>query len=231
MKKKRPLLKKYKNAFFEAIRKEGLSPHVFQTSDEETEWSDLHLYFVIELPDSGPSFWVIGTTFDNRFTIKFSRFPRGDFNTYRWNKFDFVLRYFYEWLRTDVKDYLDERNLPDLWSELETYRSIFNDVDITEESSSNFSSKEQSDIKHSIEKYKLLLEENFSPNREQSQFINEQLDYLANAVERLNRFDWRGLAISTLMGIAINLSVDTEKGKLLFSLFQQALQTATKLLH
>ena len=47
---------------------------------------------------------------------------------------------------------------------------------------------------------------------------------------RLNRFDWTGLAISIVVSIAVNLSVDTEGGRLLFTLFKAAFRATTKLL-
>jgi len=56
------------------------------------------------------------------------------------------------------------------------------------------------------------------------------LEYLKKAVDRLNKFDWRGLAISVVVGIGINLSVDTNSGKLLLDLLRQAFNTVTYLL-
>jgi hypothetical protein len=75
-----------------------------------------------------------------------------------------------------------------------------------------------------------MIAEEFNPTQEQLQFINERLDYLAKAVDRLNRFDWTGLAISIVVSIAVNLSVDTEGGRVLFTLFKAAFQATTKLL-
>jgi hypothetical protein len=60
------------------------------------------------------------------------------------------------------------------------------------------------------------------------EFINERLEYLSQAVDRLNKFDWKAQALSTLISIAVNLSVDTEGGKKLFQLFSQALEFIVK---
>jgi len=49
-------------------------------------------------------------------------------------------------------------------------------------------------------------------------------------VDRLNRFDWSGLAISIVVSIAVNMSVDTEDGRVLFTLFKAAFQATTKFL-
>ena len=75
-----------------------------------------------------------------------------------------------------------------------------------------------------------MIIENFKPDEEQSKLIAEKLNYLSNAVDRLNRFDWNGLALSIVISISINLAVDTDGGRLLYKLFEQAFNEAIKLL-
>lgn len=70
--------------------------------------------------------------------------------------------------------------------------------------------------------YRLLKIENYNPNDEQLEEINEKLEYISQAVERLIRRDWIGVAISTVIGIGINLGVDTEGGRQLLEFFQEA---------
>ena len=53
--------------------------------------------------------------------------------------------------------------------------------------------------------------------------VKEQLDYLADATERLGRFDWRGLAGSTLLGIALQLGLTPERAAALMNLAMQLL--------
>src|ERR1700730_9725630 len=67
----------------------------------------------------------------------------------------------------------------------------------------------------------------FTRTPEQSEFINERLEYLSKAVDRLNRFYWNGVAISVVMSIAVNLSVDTERGRVLFNTFKAAFRATT----
>jgi hypothetical protein len=62
------------------------------------------------------------------------------------------------------------------------------------------------------------------------EIIEKRLLYLSDAVDRLNKTDWYGIAISTLIGISINLSLDTEKGRLLFKLFKQVVENTIILL-
>jgi hypothetical protein len=141
-----------------------------------------------------------------------------------------VLSIFTEWIKETVEVYLNEENTPDLWLQIETYRSFVDERSGDDRDTSDFTEDEKEDVRRSVEDFKRLVAENFSPSKEQQEYINKELDYLSNAVDRLNRFDWRGLAISTLTGIAINLSVDSEKGRLLFKLFQQAFHAGLRLL-
>ena len=118
--------------------------------------------------------------------------------------------------------------MPDLWSQLQFYSPLttaFIDDDLKQ-----FSSEQKEQIRLSIKDFERLIVENYAPTKEQLKFISDRLSYLGNAVDRLNRFDWKGLAISIVTSIAINLSVDTEGGKLLFKLFQQAFEIFLQLL-
>ena len=229
------MLKKHKNAFLETIKKEGLNPELFEAReiDDPRLLSILfgvHKTFIIGLKQSALIFKVSDNVPVDLFSGSFLRFP-GGIKRFKDIPFKTVLEFFRSWVNNEVKAYLEEQDLPDLWSELANYKSVLEDTEFfRSDGGSDFSEKEKIEIRDSINKYKLLLEENFHPTKEQTEFINQQLDYLSGAVDRLNRIDWRGLTISILMGIAINLSVDTEKGKLIFSLFQQALQAATKLM-
>lgn len=229
------MLKKQKNALFDTVKKEGFDPELFQAREniDVGFWSFLwgvNGTFTIFLRDSFLSFHLKDT--EDKFSVQMTGFPEARITENK-KKIDFdeVLTLFRTWLNTDIKAYLEEQELPDLWLEVETYKSVLKDTEYFRSGGdSDFSEKEKTDIRSSIAKYKVLLEENFHPNKEQTEFINDQLEHLTTAVDRLDRIDWLGLVISTLIGIAINLSVDTEKGKLLFSLFKYALDSGTNLL-
>jgi hypothetical protein len=81
-----------------------------------------------------------------------------------------------------------------------------------------------------VEEFRLLIVKTFAPPANEMKVVNERLDYLKEAVDRLNRFDWRSVAMSTLIGISTALTLDTEKGRILFGLFQQAFSTVVHLL-
>ncbi len=100
----------------------------------------------------------------------------------------------------------------------------------TKEDLETFTDNEKKQIQDSLSKFQQLIQEEMSPMKGQLDNIQEKLDYLNAAVDRLNRFDWKGVALSTIIGIATNLSVDTNSGKQVFDLFQQAFSSVIRLL-
>jgi hypothetical protein len=241
------MLKRHKNALLEAIRKSELDPTLFHAEELKPIPSSLKStlrkligiskapapIFTIKLKNTSLKFCVRHTNDSfNKFSYTYTAFMPG-YPEMLWRKAEGIeklLQEFNSWLSIWAEQHIKEQQLPDLWTMIEIYKPLVNDTDITDENTSNFSEDEKEHLRRSIKEFQVSVMESFSPSQSQIEFINGQLDYLSKAVERLNRFDWRALAISTLIGIAINLSVDTEKGHLLFRLFQQAFQTAGRLL-
>ncbi|HEY0171410.1 MAG TPA: hypothetical protein VGB98_10340 [Pyrinomonadaceae bacterium] len=144
--------------------------------------------------------------------------------------FDETRRAFKAWLDNTVQRYLTEKQTPDLWLQIKTYKSFDGETPGGARDTSNFTEEEKEVVRRSVNNFKQLIAKNFEPTQEQAEFIDDRLDYLCQAVDRLNRYDWRAVAVSTVIGIFINLSVDTGGGRLLFSLFEQAFQSTFKLL-
>ena len=82
----------------------------------------------------------------------------------------------------------------------------------------------------SINELKGLIINKFELLEEQQKIVNDRLDYLAEASGRLNKFDWKGTLVNTIMSMSIALSLDTEKGKILLKLFQRIFQNIKGLL-
>jgi hypothetical protein len=72
-----------------------------------------------------------------------------------------------------------------------------------------------------INELKLLIHKNMETSEEEQELVNNRLEYLIEAMNRLNKFDWKSVAISTIMSISIALSLDTSKGQMLFDLFKK----------
>jgi hypothetical protein len=85
-------------------------------------------------------------------------------------------------------------------------------------------------LREALAVFEALIINTLSPDSEQLREIHSRLEYLANAVDRLNRFDWRGLALTTVIGVATTLSADTQTGRQLWGLFVQAMKSVGHLL-
>lgn len=238
------MLKEYKNALLEAISKSGLDPSWFQSTEVKPPfWERLRAksigvstppVFIIEVANSPVRFYIKHSiaNFD-LFHYKSTGFSP-TLSKKKWSEepkfIEDILKIFDTWLKREAKSYIEEKQLPDLWAQLDIYKSFITNSTIPVENAPKFTEEEKENLRRSVHEFRRQVIENFQPSPDQMESINSQLDYLASAVDRLNRFDWRGLAISTLIGIALNLSVDTERGRLLFRLFQQAFQAAGNLL-
>lgn len=143
---------------------------------------------------------------------------------------DKVIEIFHTWLNDHVNLAIEEDLEPDLWGDAYRLHDILGNEIIETQDTSDFSEHEIHIIEVALEKFIDLVEEEFHPDEMQSQQIRERLDYLAEATKRSNKFDWQGLVISTLIGIMINLTLDTEKGRLLYELFLKALEASKHLL-
>ncbi|MEK6280066.1 MAG: hypothetical protein AABN95_06900 [Acidobacteriota bacterium] len=235
------MLKKYKNEFLIAIHEAGLDPSMFEAEEGENEPDD-PLYpneevnqpiLFIRLRNSPIKFLVreVDTSFhkvDYRSTFFAPTFISGFW--YRDKPAAEVLAEFKEWLEHVAKKYIEDNNLPDYWSQLKMYGSQIY-PDIPEGKDSEFTEEAKAEVRDAVKQFRAMIADEFEPTPEQSEFIKERLDYLCRAVERLNRFDWNGVAVSVVMSIAVNLSVDTERGRVLFNMFKAAFQATTKLLN
>lgn len=117
--------------------------------------------------------------------------------------------------------YLEEIDIPDLWEQLDG-QVLFTSDPLSRRSSESFTKPEKERIRTSLENFKKLVATEYNPSEEQLEIIEDRLSYLASGLDRLNKVDWQGITVSTLISISIALSLDTEKGKYLFQLFKQA---------
>jgi len=107
-----------------------------------------------------------------------------------------------------------------------------------------FTDREKVQIQDALAEFKRLVKEELEPiKKDMSQVkegcepikndlghLDEKIEYLNESVNRLNRFDWKGVALSTIIGFVTNLSVDTTTAKHIYDLFQQVFGMASNLL-
>ncbi len=227
------MLKIYKNQLLELIEEAGLDPSLFKSSDEPTGHDSRFLResrFEIEFNDTGHRCYIaVNPKNHHSFRINFTRYNPG----FPWSYVEQPQRPIYnsdikevkhrfaEWLE-EVKLYVEESLTPDLWVRLESEKRLLDPTRLLEIDTSPFEEDEKAQVRLVVGEFRLQLISTFSPSQDQLKLINERLDYLVESTERLNHFDWKSLALNTLIAMTVTLSLDTEKGKLLFELFKKA---------
>jgi hypothetical protein len=220
------MLRRYRNALFEGVAKAGLSNDDFSGTESVVNGRAV---FVVQYRDTALRFFVRGASnspdiFEHSYTRFAPGYPTPPQTEYApksgWATFASVLEEFSRWLARDGRNAAEEELLPDLWARASS--GVMSQGAFAGHETTDFSPEERKQIKLAVETFRHLLIAAFKPTRQQLDLVDGQLSYLKDAVDRLNRFDWRGVAISTLLSISIALSFDTERGRQLYGLFQQA---------
>jgi hypothetical protein len=148
-----------------------------------------------------------------------------NYNTWAFTK---IQQQFQLWLERDVKRAMNEMTTVDLWNSATLSEAVSNVPNV--DNTRPFSEVEQQQIRVAVDEFASMLESELDPTDEEMSDIRERLAYLSDAVERLNRFDWRALALSTVLGIGTTMTVDTATGRRLWDLFARAFHAVGHLL-
>ena len=143
-------------------------------------------------------------------------------------KFEDLGQAFESWLKVHASEYIDDKATPDLWT---TFHEHPHDVepDLGYDTEP-FEAAEKEQLRMAVNDFRATLHRQLDPSGEEAASINARLDYLSDSLDRLNRIDWRGLAVSTVMSISVALTLDTERCRQLMSLFKQVFQSVTLLM-
>ncbi|HEX8371124.1 MAG TPA: hypothetical protein VF604_21450 [Pyrinomonadaceae bacterium] len=233
------MLKQQKNKFLEIIKENGFTPELFDAKEE----GDI---FTIFLRDSNFTFQVrsLGNR-NHAFQCEYTLFTP-DLAFIRLLKTTFppstltiedALAKFDKWLKKEVKNFLVEQSTPDFWkqigfqdSTIDAEEPIINQAMFDKQDVSNFDEDEKEKLRLALAEFRLLIYKNFKPGKEQMNIVDERLNYLSDAMDRLNQFDWKSILVSSTVSISVALSLDTTRGKMLFDLLKQALSNVTYLL-
>ncbi|EKO3922598.1 MULTISPECIES: hypothetical protein [Vibrio] len=222
------MLKKYKNGFLQIIEESGFHANQFRAVEKEV---DNHPGFILQFVNSPLAFLTRTNStdyfeHDYRYVQFAPSYPKSEYKPANdWCLIDGVYEGFKYWLEKHVHGYLEEIDIPDLWSQIER-QNLFVDDPMINRSDKGFDKAEKERVVLAIEHFKRLIEVEYKPTEEQLEVINDRLGYLIESVDRLNKVDWQGVAISALMSISIALSLDTSKGRELFNLFKSAFTSA-----
>lgn len=225
--------KKYKNEIFNFISDSKLGIENFDIIESSED--DLQIT-LISYKNSPLSFTIRNTleSFDSldykyvQFTptyVETSFYPSNG-----WLNFKDVFDVFKSWITLHINEFLEDKYAPDLWYEYNKGNKSLNFNEIDFENHESFNLEEKAQVKMAINELKLLIHKHIGTSKEEQKLVEKRLDYLIETLNRLNKFDWKSVAISTLMSISIALTLDTTKGKLLFDLFKEVFSVIPMLL-
>jgi len=226
------MLKKDRNRFIELISKYELDPADFKKHEKSI---DEHPAFILQLNNS-PLFFMVRTNkddyaeFDMRYISFAPNFPKSEYMPQTgWTWIGDVYETFEYWLSNHVIPYREEIEAPDLWEQMQGSQLFIEDPLVSRDQS-DFDKVEKENIRLAISQFEQSIKLLYQPTTEQIETIRDRLDYLSESLDRVNKVDWQGLAISTVISISIALSLDTTKGKELFSLFKESFSTIVKVI-
>lgn len=220
------ILKKYKNQLFQTLKESPIGIDNFEMVDDDET-------IILKIKNTPFQFVIKATTSNlHRFSTEYTKFlktfplidrSRGteDFHT--------TLIFLNEWLTDEVQEYLNEQRDIDLWKEFQKGQTILNIQAIDFDDKTFFSVDEKAQIRLAINDLKLLIQKQFQTTELEQGAIIERLDYLIEASSRLNKFDWKSLAINTIISISITLTLDADKGQQLFELFKKVFKIIPQL--
>jgi hypothetical protein len=154
------------------------------------------------------------TCYSPKYTLT-AYYPEQDFCN-----FDQLMAALKSWLISHVKAYQDDLVEPDLWEQFSKGNTLIDDV--TFESQSEFSDDEKQKVLMSINELKYAIQRELKTTDEQQKLIVARMDYLASGMDRMNKYDWRGLALTTFIDISTILILEPDKRTILFDLFKKA---------
>jgi hypothetical protein len=224
--------KKYKNGFYSVVQKAGLRVEDFIIEEKPSDDADdLFIHF-----RNTPLYFRARQFVDSeQFICEYTKFwptypcselyPEDGFVTIRG-----IYSIFEKWLKSHVKQYLDELLVPDLWEQAASQGPLVTSSELSDEDISQFSGEEKIQLRLALSEFRLLIAETFKPTQDQMHIIENRFNYLSDALDRLNRFDWKSILISSVLTISVALSLDTQRGKQLFDLLKRVFSNVIHLL-
>lgn len=223
------MLKKYKNEVYQIIKEKfSLDTNRFIISDFEENQnpvteikvlgSEMSFHFYNSL-SSWDHFRYRGTIFKPVLSIGELVPPLNNTQVFDKEK---VFKQFENWIEAQVIPFIEEMDSIDHWNNFQFEQNIFSLLDGNSLDNAPFTTNQIQYINNSTNVLRESIVERINPTEAQMQYITERLDYLVDATERLGKFDWYGVFLSTLISIAINMGVDTGTPQVLYELVKQA---------
>lgn len=211
------LLKSQKNEILELIKEVGLDPFNF-------EWSVVSSSMTHELQVSRIDYVVSG------FFYTFDIHKGNHYAIYSPGKEMLLGKQYpgsWEYQRQYVRNWLSylrrEIDQPNLWAEILKYQLPPGSELGPDISNEPFAAYQVEKILSGLNQVRAYLEEQGLASEEQKRFVNERLNYLADAAKRQGRKDWIYTCIGVLVTIATALALAPEQAKTLWYLIRDAI--------
>lgn len=215
---------KYKNELFKKIQEWGYNANSFAVDNTDKKC-------LITLKNTPLSYHITNEVSFDSFHIECVTYsPEWFIQTGSCRFIGELLEDFQLWLKDHVNAYIEDQTSIDLWDIFTNNNRSQNLNYIDFSTSEKFTEDEKIQTQLLMNEFKNLLIERFDLQEEQIKIVNARLDYLVEATKRLNKFDWKGCAINSLISIIIALSLDVEKAQQLIHLFQTAFHYTTNLI-
>lgn len=215
------ILKKHKNDLLKIILEERQDISKFEFATRESSVGGTIM--VINYVGSPMDFWIYPASHDDfeQFKVSFKLFapslPESEISPVV--EFEQVKALLKMWLTTHLKKYSENEDELDYWKIIKENPLSIEGIDFSK--NEPFKIEEREQLRLGIEEIKILIQTNFELNPSEIELTHKKLDYLIEATNRLNKTDWKGIAISTLFTITYDLSFDEHKRSMLFGLFSK----------
>lgn len=177
----------------------------------EIRYNDSPMYFRI-YPANADDFYfykIVYSTFSPTYSEKY--------DNSRQLTLDEVKDDLAHWLKSEIAKYIDNECDIDYWKIIRENPFTIESIDFSK--NEPFSLEEREQLQIGLEEIKVLVAQNFGLDQSELGIVNKKIDYLIEATKRLDKTDWKGIAISTIIAIVYDLSLDEHKRGMFLGLF------------
>ncbi len=145
-------------------------------------------------------------------------FPLGE-----WADINFICEKLKLWMDIEVTTYVEYENQVDLWEAYKRGANLLNVEQPDTNDVTEFTAAERQQIRMSLNDLRLSIPQQFQLAPAQLESVNSRFDYLIEAIERLNKTDWKGILIAQYLSLITTLALNPEQAKNLYDLFIKVL--------
>jgi hypothetical protein len=127
-----------------------------------------------------------------------------------------------------LSSFMDSTLLPEVRSSGGDGSDFVRDALFTEADKVPFSPAERENVTKALQDAEQKIRETFQPSVDGIDEIHQKLNYLSKKVAQLDKFNWKRLAITTVVGIAVDLGFGTLIPSALLNIFKEIFKQVTE---